>query len=66
MYLPSHITTSTEISIITGEVQQYNASGTLTGYEVQVYIVPFFIWIVLVIPAILIILRIIKEFIKRW
>jgi len=64
--LPQYFPTSTEISLITGKTEIYNASGTLQSFETHIYSLPFLVYIALVIPTIFIFSRIIKEFIKRF
>lgn len=64
--LPVDIPTSTEISVITGKVEQYNASGTMEGYEYHYYTVPFFVWVVLGTIILFILSRLSIELIKQY
>jgi len=64
--LPSDIPTSTQAHLITGKVEIYNSSGSLTGYEYHYYFIPFFIWIIIGVVILFVMSRITIEFIKRW
>lgn len=63
--IPADIPTSTEISLISGKVEIYNASGTLEGYEYHYYSIPFFVWLVLGVLILWAFSRIIIELVKR-
>lgn len=64
-YLPQYTPTTTEISIITGKTEVYNASGTLQTYELQYYNFPFLVWFAIAIPTLFFLHRIYKELVKR-
>lgn len=66
LMLPSNTPTTTEVSIITGITEQYNASGTLIGYETHYYLVPFFIWIILAVVSLYIGQSLLKTFVRIW
>lgn len=64
--LPENFPTTTEISLITGKVEIYDASSTLTAYELHYYNLPFLVFIAIAIPTVFIFSRVIKELIKRY
>lgn len=64
--LPNDIPTSTQISVITGKIEHYNASGSLETYDYVYYTVPFFVWVVLAVVSVILLGRLTIELIKRF
>jgi len=64
--LPSYFPSNDQIGLITGKVELYNASNTLTGIELHYYSVPFFVFYVIMTISIFLMSRFTIEFIKRW
>lgn len=64
--LPEYFPTTTEISLFTGKVEVFNASSTMTSYELHYYNLPFLVWFAIAIPTLFFFSRVIKELIKRY
>jgi len=64
--IPDLLPSNDQIGLITGKVETYNASNTLTGYELHYYSIPFFVYYVIMTISIFLMGRFTIEFIKRW